>query len=122
MLIWVDSLTAIKMCFFDQVRFACNDYKWATFRQHCNKEYRTGETCGMKLIMRTIEAKEKCKLCDKIETKLRRKAAEIDRILRWKREGSRFGASIERSAEIVKTLEKEIADLMNERQRRLHAI
>jgi hypothetical protein len=110
------------MCFFDQHRFQCGDWKWGHFRQHCNREYRTGETCGMKLIMQTVPVSQKCKLCDKIETKQRRRAAEVDRINRWKREGSKFSASIDKSSAIVKTLEKEITDLAYERQRRLQAI
>jgi septal ring factor EnvC (AmiA/AmiB activator) len=110
------------MCFFDQHKFQCGDWKWGHFRQHCNREYRTGETCGMKLIMTTVYVSEKCKICDKIATKQRRKAAELERISRWRKEGTKFSASIDRSAEIVKTLEKEINDLLYERQRRLQAI
>ena len=110
------------MCFFDQHRFQCGDWKWGHFRQHCNREYRTGETCGMKLIMQTVPVSQKCKLCEKIDTKQRRRAAEVERIVRWKREGSKFSASIDRSADIVKGLEKEIHDLGYERQRRLQAI
>ena len=110
------------MCFFEQHRFQCGDWKWGHFRQHCNREYRTGETCGMKLIMQTVPVSNKCKLCEKIDTKQRRRAAEIDRIGRWKREGSKFSASIDRSSDIVKALEKEIRDLGWERQRRLQAI
>ena len=87
-----------------------------------NREYRTGETCGMKLIMQTVPISTKCKLCEKIDTKIRRRQAEVERISRWKREGSKFSASIDRSADIVKSLEKEINDLGYERQRRLHAI
>ena len=110
------------MCFFDQHRFQCGDWKWGHFRQHCNREYRTGETCGMKLIMTTVPVSQKCKLCEKIDTKQRRRTAEVDRILRWKREGGKFTASIDRSQEIVKTLEKEIVEMSYERQRRLQAI
>ena len=110
------------MCFFDQHRFACGDWKWGHFRQHCNREYRTGETCGMKLIMQTVPVSQKCKLCEKIETKNRRKGLEMERIGRWQREGTRFRASIDKSWDIVKTLEKEINDLLYERHRRLQAI
>lgn len=110
------------MCFFDQHRFACGDWKWGHFRQHCNKEYRTGETCGMKLVMHTYPVTHKCKLCDKIETKQRRRKAEFERINRWKSEGGRFLASIDHSAEIIKGLEREINNLVMERQRRLSAI
>ena len=111
-----------KMCFFDQHRFACGDWKWGHFRQHCNREYRTGETCGMKLIMQTVPVSQKCKLCDKIDTKQRRRGAEVDRISRWQREGSKFRASIDRSYDMIKVLDKEIYELGSERQRRLQAI
>ena len=110
------------MCFFDQHRFACGDWKWGHFRQHCNREYRTGETCGMKLIMTTVPVQTKCKLCEKIDTKQRRRAAEVDRITRWKREGSKFSASIDRSVDTVRLLEKEIHTLASERSRRQVAI
>ena len=113
---------ADNMCFFDQHRFACGDWKWGHFRQHCNREYRTGETCGMKLIMTTVPNQQKCKLCDKLDTKQRRRNAEMDRINRWQREGGKFRASIDRSYDTVKTLDREIYDLRHERQRRLQAI
>lgn len=73
----------------------------------------------MKLIMHTVPLGTKCKLCEKIDTKQRRRAAEIDRINRWRREGNKFVASIAASSDIVKTLEKEISDLVREKQRRL---
>ena len=76
----------------------------------------------MKLIMQTVPVSTKCKLCDKIDTKVRRRQAEFERISRWRREGSKFSASIDRSADIVKSLEKEINDLTYERQKRMHAI
>ena len=76
----------------------------------------------MKLIMATTQVSQKCKLCDKLDTKYRRRAAEADRISRWQREGSRFAASIDRSCEIIKTLDKEIYELGLERERRKQAI
>ena len=76
----------------------------------------------MKLIMQTVPVGQKCKLCDKIDTKQRRRAAEMDRIGRWQREGSKFRASIDRSYDMIKVLEREIYDLGCERQRRLQAI
>ena len=76
----------------------------------------------MKLIMQTVPVGQKCKLCEKIDTKQRRRAAEVERINRWQREGGKFSASIERSYDMIKTLEGEIYDLSCERQRRLQAI
>ena len=106
------------MCFFDHHVFACGDWKWGHFRQHCNREYRTGETCGMKLVMATYRNGNKCKTCDKIDTKLRRRAAEMERISRWEQEGSKFSASIDRAYDNIKALDHEIVVLTNERQKR----
>ena len=105
------------MCFFDQYVFACGDWKWGHFRQHCNREYRTGETCGMKLVMSTSRKGNKCKTCEKIDTKLRRRAAEAERIVRWQQEGSR-SASIDKAYDNIKILDSEIYELQNERSKR----
>ena len=76
----------------------------------------------MKLIMQTLHNSQKCKLCDKIDTKQRRRSAEVDRINRWQREGGKFRASIDRSYDMIKVLDQEIYDLGSERRRRLQAI
>lgn len=110
------------MCFFDQHRFACGDWKWGHFRQHCAKEYRIGETCGMKLINQTLPVGQKCKLCEKIDTKQRRRLAEVERIKRWEREGSKFRASIDKSIEMIRSLDYEIWELSCERSKRLDRI
>lgn len=68
--------------------------------------------------MSTLANSQKCRICDKIETKQRRRSAELDRISRWRREGSKFRASIERSEDIVDQLEHELADLVSERRAR----
>lgn len=111
-----------KMCFYDQHKFQCGDWKWGHFRAHCNQEYRVGETCGMKLVNVTLPVSTKCKLCEKIATKERRKLAEKERIARWLREGGKMRASIERSEEIIAILEREVYELRSERNRRLNAI
>lgn len=106
------------MCFYDQYQMACNDYKWGNFRQHCSKEYRTGETCGMKLVMNTIPMADKCKLCLKIDTKQGRVFKEQERINRWLKEAQRGHlrqASIEASQHTVAQLEYEIRDLHYQR-------
>lgn len=81
-----------------------------------------GETCGMKLVMQTLPTGTKCKLCEKIDTKMRRRAAEVDRIGRWQREGSKFRASIDKAMEIIRNLDGEIYELSCERNRRLQSI
>ncbi|KAH8635370.1 hypothetical protein IG631_10771 [Alternaria alternata] len=63
-----------------------------------------------------------CKLCEKINTKMRRRTAEVDRIGRWQREPHKFGASIEKSMEMIRSLDGEINELSCERNSRLQAI
>ena len=70
----------------------------------------------MKYIMQMLLVSQKCKLCEKIDAKQRRRTAEAERILRWRREGGKFTASIDPSLSIVKTREKSSNDLASERQ------
>ena len=106
------------MCFYDQYRYACGDYKWAHFREHCNREYRIGETCGTKQVYATYDVDSKCRHCVKFDSKMRRYSAERDRIARWSREGCRFAASIERAKDNVKSLEEEIRKVEEYRRER----
>lgn len=76
----------------------------------------------MKLIMQTVPVGQKCKLCEKIDTKVRRRTAEVERVNRWQREGNKFRASIDKSIEIIRSLDTEIYDLQCERNRRLQGI
>ncbi|KAF2098169.1 hypothetical protein NA57DRAFT_57335 [Rhizodiscina lignyota] len=110
------------MCFFEQIRFKCGDWKWSHFRQHCNREYRIGETCGMKLIMATVNVQENCKTCDKIQTKRRRQQQEAERIQRWMKEPHKYKASIEKARDTINELEEEIQKLWSEKQKKLNAI
>lgn len=106
------------MCFYDQIRYACGDWKWSHFRQHCNREYRIGETCGMKLVSSTIPSSDLCKLCEKLKTKYRRRAAEVERIQRWSQEPSRYRASIEKAMGTINDLDDEIRGILGEKQKR----
>ena len=110
------------MCFFDQVKFNCGDWKWSHFRQHCSREYRTGETCGMKLIMQTVDVPQDCKICEKIKIKRRRQQSEAERIARWAREPHKYRASIEKARDTVQELEDEINKLWSEKQKKLVSI
>lgn len=105
------------MCFYDQIVYACGDFKWGYFRQHCNREYRIGEVCGMKLVYQSVGETVNCKVCEKLHTKYRRRQTECDRIERWTREGNRQ-ASIEKSMEVIHQLDREIQALLSERERR----
>ncbi|KAL1586582.1 hypothetical protein WHR41_05329 [Cladosporium halotolerans] len=109
------------MCFYEQFLYQCSDWKWGNFRQHCQAEYRTGETCGSKFVFQTFGLQEKCKLCLKIDAKERRKAKHIDDYNRWRREPRRYSASIEKALGDIKSLENEIGQLKAEKADRSRA-
>ena len=60
------------MCFYEATEMACQCWRWGPFRQHCAKEYRTGETCGMKLVWNRYQHEDKCEICQKIDRKEKR--------------------------------------------------
>ena len=93
----------------------CGCWKWGHFRQHCAKEYRTGETCGMKLVMNRYSLEDKCRICTKIATKERAINKEYERIRRWQKESNRK-ASIEKSHDEIYRLQGELDRLINEKQ------
>lgn len=103
------------MCFYEQYVYQCRDWKWGNFRQHCQAEYRTGETCGMKMVYHSVPLQEKCKLCLKIEAKERRRAKHVDDYNRWRKEPRRYQASIEKAIGDIKALENEIGQLRSEK-------
>jgi hypothetical protein len=106
------------MCFYNQYQFACGDYRWGVFRQHCDKEHRTGETCGMKLPMNLHRLPEKCKTCTKVGVKWGRIRKEEERIQRWKTEEGRVKATPPNPAwTIIEDLQVEIANLQQQLQR-----
>lgn len=104
------------MCFYNQKRYACGDWSWTNFAHQCNYEYRTGETCGMRLVNRTEFDSSLCRLCEKIETKYRRRSVEAERLDRWRREGGTLVASMSRSQKLIGDLDKEIRQLQTERE------
>jgi hypothetical protein len=75
----------------------------------------------MKLVNQNLPQNQKCKLCDRIETKLRRRESEVDRVQRWNAEG-RCPASVEKSLVIINGLDREITELYAERTQRWQAI
>lgn len=105
------------MCYYDMIVFSCKDWKWGHFRKHCQKEYRTGETCGMKLAYNTINDNTKCTICLALEKKQRRynKAkADYDR---WAPDPQRQ-ASAAKAAEECQDIAKEMEKLHAERASR----
>jgi hypothetical protein len=101
------------MCFFEMTRFECSDWKWGNFKVQCNREYRVGETCGMKLVYWTYECKQKCSRCKKVDAKLRRRQNIAKRIVRWRDEG-RCPASIKKGLEGITIIDRELQALYNE--------
>ncbi|KAE8445062.1 hypothetical protein EG329_013776 [Mollisiaceae sp. DMI_Dod_QoI] len=114
-----DSKASTNMCFYEQIVNPCGDWKWGNFKSHCSKEYRTGETCGMKMVFESFHVSENCKYCVKIETKQGRIRKEQDKIKRWKHEGNRR-ASIEQAQTSIAELEREIWELNAKRESQKH--
>jgi hypothetical protein len=109
------------MCYYDQTRWICQYWKWGNFRQQCNKEYRTGETCGLKLIYETETVGEQCKVCDAINKKQRRLRKMMDDVSRWQREGGRR-ATIEKTQADINDLELQINELWRGHVERVNSI
>ncbi|EED11438.1 conserved hypothetical protein [Talaromyces stipitatus ATCC 10500] len=105
----------VKMCFYDQKIFACGDWKWTQFAHQCSYENRTGETCGLKMINMARYDSNDCRICKKIQTKIRRRQRELQRLQRWSREGRGLVATINRSQLLVSDLEEEISQLQKRR-------
>lgn len=112
---------ALIMCYFEQTRWRCGFWKWGNFRQQCNKEYRTGETCGLKLVYDTNYKDEKCKLCDQIEKKQRRYHKMRQDVDRWRREGNRR-ATIEKTEYDMAEVQEAINKIWLEHEERLRTI
>ncbi|KAN0094254.1 hypothetical protein V8E51_017438 [Hyaloscypha variabilis] len=103
------------MCFYDANEMACKCWKWGHFRQHCAKEYRTGETCGMKLVMNRYSLPMKCKICTKIDIGERVIRKEEERVRRWKKVWPEQITSREKAQQGIDQLKMEISDLLSER-------
>lgn len=97
------------MCFYDQTILRCGHFKWGNCRAQCHKEYRSGETCGMKLVGDTYYDQGKvCKNCTRIDVLMRKRNKEVDNLGRWKREKSRYKSSIEKSERAVRDIDDEL--------------
>ncbi|KAL2133840.1 hypothetical protein VTI74DRAFT_1563 [Chaetomium olivicolor] len=98
------------MCYFEQTRWACSYWKWGNFREQCNKEYRTGETCGLKLVYHTYMMPTVCKVCEQIAKKQRRLLKMDEDIKRWTREGNRR-ATVEKTLQDAAAVRAQIDEL-----------
>ncbi|KAL2150588.1 hypothetical protein VTH82DRAFT_7151 [Thermothelomyces myriococcoides] len=109
------------MCYFDHQLWLCGWWKWGPFREQCPKEYRTGETCGLKLIYHTHMESKVCKLCEQIGKKQRRVAKMAEDIERWRSEGNRR-ATIEKTEREMMELNLQIHQLQTEHEIRRNAV
>ncbi|KAI5807951.1 hypothetical protein DFH27DRAFT_289039 [Peziza echinospora] len=109
------------MCFYDQQIYACGDYKWCRFRAHCAREYRTGETCGMKLIYETTRTSGKCQMCKKKDVTLRKIAMASERVQRWESEGI-HPISTDKEKDLIMRCQDELNEIEYMRQTRLRSL
>ncbi|KAK0629308.1 hypothetical protein B0T17DRAFT_615099 [Bombardia bombarda] len=109
------------MCYFEQTAWTCGYWKWGNFRQQCNKEYRTGETCGLKLVYSTTYLTGQCKICDQVNKKDRRIRKMTEDIQRWQREGNRR-ATIEKTTQDIVEIQNQIDDLWRSHQDKKRSI
>lgn len=109
------------MCYFDQTRWACGFWRWGHFRQQCNKEYRMGETCGLKLVYETRAEMDVCKLCHDREKKQRRYDKMSRDVQRWQREGNR-SATIERTCGEMQEVWMQIQNMYQEHDKRVQSV
>jgi hypothetical protein len=109
------------MCYFDHQLWPCGWWKWGSFRGQCNKEYRTGETCGLKLVHTTYLEASVCSRCDQVDKKQRRVTKMLDDVARWRYEGNRR-ATIEKTEREVSALNLQIAELWREHEARKRSI
>lgn len=106
------------MCYYDQTIFSCGDWKWGHFRKHCQKEYRMGETCGMRLCYNTFQdSSTKCSVCTSLDKKNRRYAKAKADYDRWIGQADRQ-ASAAKAVEELQVLYKEIEELNAQREAR----
>lgn len=77
------------MCFYNQIVWTCGFWKWSAFQYQCHKEYRIGETCGLKLVCDVDYKDRPCKICQDLAKKQRRAAKMQVDIARWLYEGNR---------------------------------
>lgn len=109
------------MCYFEMTRWNCGYWRWGSFRQQCNKEYRTGETCGMKLVFDTIYDDGVCKVCLDIEKKQRRLAKLKADVERWRMEGNRT-ATIEKAYSDMAEIEEALQRLFKQHEDKLRSL
>ena len=108
-------LNPVRMCFFEQVVWPCGYWRWSSFRQQCNKEYRIGETCGLKLVYGTKYRKAPCDTCNSIAKKSRMMAKKAADVNRWR--GQRlYPATVEKTEKEIAILQRQLSRLFKQHQ------
>lgn len=109
------------MCYFEQTRWMCGYWRWGRFRQQCNKEYRIGETCGLKLVYETEYINDVCKNCHEIEKKKRRFEKFAQDAERWRDMENRT-ASAEKALKDRDDMWEQICKMQNEHDQRVNSL
>ena len=109
------------MCYYNQKRWECGYWRWTQFSRQCPKEYRTGETCGLKLVMDVDNQKAACRLCKDIERKQRRLSKMEKDIARWREEGNK-PATVERTEGEYGAVQRQMYDLQMQHYERVRGV
>ncbi|UQC85930.1 uncharacterized protein CLUP02_11429 [Colletotrichum lupini] len=88
---------------------------------HRQAKYRTGETCGLKLVYETITNEDRCKLCYDMDKKYRRLTKMQGDVARWCREGNRK-ATIERTNLEIQEVNRQIQEMNNQHWTRVNLL
>ncbi|KPM41876.1 hypothetical protein AK830_g4722 [Neonectria ditissima] len=108
------------MCYYEQIRWACGYWRWGRFRQQCDKECGTGETCDLKIVYEIRTEPDVCELCYNTEEK-QRQYDEMHRDLqRWQHEGNR-SATIERTTHRMQEIMGQISRMRVEHDHRVRS-
>jgi septal ring factor EnvC (AmiA/AmiB activator) len=105
------------MCYYEQTLYTCRDWKWGNMKERCPRQHRMGETCGVKMVdtRNVYRADDQCRTCKDIEIKDRKLNKELQNIARWRKEGRKFLASIEKAENEVERLQDQIKLLRSNR-------
>jgi hypothetical protein len=105
------------MCYYATTDYVCGDWKWGNMKERCPRQHRMGETCGAKLVHHESVTKsdQECKICQEMQIKVRRLRKEQDNVARWRKEGTKFSASIEKAERESGALREQIEEMYSRR-------
>ena len=103
------------MCYYDNFKYACGDWKWGNLQEYCNVMLHQGETCDTRMVYQILPLADKCVMCEKIERKQRRLDRHKADHQRWAAEPHKYRYSLEKASEEMKALAQEIQRLMGDK-------